>query len=81
MKKLLPTVVLSAFFYASIYAATCYDTWTVAYETANQQYQSDLNRCDGAFFRPQYCYDEAEASYTQNLNTAGDDYYCCVHSC
>lgn len=80
MKILLTTVIIATTLW-DLCAATCHETWTSAYTTATIQYQHDLDRCDDAFFRPQYCYDEAEAAYTGALNTAGNNYYCCVMGC
>lgn len=70
----------SAFWVSSGFTQDCYGQWLDAYDNASQEWMDVQNGCVDRLF-PDMCLREAGAAYNQDVNAAGDAYYCCVMGC
>lgn len=76
MKKYSITFLLSFSIFLTLNAASCYQQWNDAFESATAEYDRDVARCSTAVSRS-LCMRNADASYGHALWSAGNDYINC----
>ena len=78
MKKILFTLLFFSTATLNVFAATCYNKWVKDLNGVIREYQRDINHCNNTLYGRARCITEADLSFAQNIDAAGDAYYLCL---
>lgn len=77
MKNIILILILTSFVSINLSFANCYSLWMVDFDRIMEQHERDMARCRDSMV-PSYCYAEADAWWTSEINYAGDKFYACT---
>ena len=60
-----------------LFSSSCYSDWINAYNSATEEYHSDLDHCRSSWNGSDLCFRNAELSYSHALWVAGNEYINC----